>query len=120
MICCHRKSIRNQASVSIQHRERRGSRDAIMRQATITPMNPPAISGVCRDAEHPAQSEAAIIDTQPLVWNQESESRSLATDQVGVKIAEAPPPWVQEIRAPDRDERWVTDVPRNDWGLRPL
>jgi hypothetical protein len=83
-------------------------------------MNPPAISEVCRDAEHPAQSEAAIIDTQPLVWNQESESRSLATDQVGEKIAEAPPPWVQEIRAPDRDERWVTDVPRNDWGLRPL
>jgi hypothetical protein len=66
------------------------------------------------------QPEAAIIDTQALVWNQESESKSLAIDQVGVKIPEAPPPWVQEIRAPNRDERWVSDMPRDDWGLRPL
>jgi hypothetical protein len=83
-------------------------------------MNPPAISEVCREAEHPRQPEAAITDTQALVWNQESESKSLAIDQIGVKIPEAPPPWVQEIRAPNRDERWVSDVPRDDWGLRPL
>jgi hypothetical protein len=79
-------------------------------------MNPPTISEFCRDVEHPHQPEAAMIGTQALVWNQESESKFFAIDQVGVKVPEAPFPRVQEIRAPNRNERWV----RNDWGPRPL
>jgi hypothetical protein len=37
-----------------------------------------------------------------------------------VKIPEASPAWLQEIGAPNRDERWVSDVRRSGWGLRPL
>jgi hypothetical protein len=52
--------------------------------------------------------------------SQESESKSPAIDQAGVKIPKAPVPGAQEIRVPNPDERCVSRALRSGWGLRPL
>jgi hypothetical protein len=80
-------------------------------------MNLPAISESV--GTRSTDANPMPIDMQETVLSQESQSKSPAIDQAGVKILKALAPGAQEIRVANPYERCVARALPSGWGLRP-